>query len=59
MLLRVFPYMSAPFTIPDAKFEAFMFETPDPLDAIKRPWTLSPERVPTDVMFDWAPFVTL
>jgi hypothetical protein len=36
-----------------------MFEIPDPFDAIKRPWTLRPVKVPTDVILVWAAAVTL
>ena len=51
--------MSAPFTIPELKFDAFIFEIPEPFEAMSNPWTVSPVRVPTLVMFDCAAAVTL
>ena len=35
-------------------FDAFIFEIPEPFEAIKRPWTFNPVRVPSDVMFGCA-----
>ena len=40
-------------------FDAFKLEIADPFEMIASPWTLSPVRVPTDVMFGWAVFVTV
>ena len=39
-------------------FAALMFEMPEPFDTIKRPFIVSPVRVPTLVMFGWAGSIT-
>ena len=32
------------------KFEELRFEIPEPLETIKRPWTVRPVKVPNEVM---------
>jgi hypothetical protein len=44
--------------VPNAKFEALMFEIPEPFETIKRPWTSRPVKVPTLVMLGWAGWTT-
>ena len=40
-------------------FEPFTFEIADPFEAMSKPWTLRPVKVPTDVMFGWEAVITL
>ena len=45
-------------TLPN-RLEEFMFEIPEPLEAMSNPLTVNPVRVPTDVILVCAGFVTL
>ena len=40
------------------KFDEFMFEIPDPLETMSKPWTFRPVKVPTDVILGWAAWDT-
>ena len=40
-------------------FEPFTFEIPEPFEAMSKPWTLRPVKVPTDVMFPCEAAITL
>ena len=41
------------------RFEEFRFEIAEPLEAVSKPFTVKPVRVPTEVMLGWEGFVTL
>jgi hypothetical protein len=41
------------------RFEELRFEIPEPFEATRNPFTVKPDKVPTDVMFPWAGLVTL
>ena len=45
-------------TLP-TRFEEFRFEIAEPLEAVSKPFTVKPVRVPTEVMLGWEGFVTL
>ena len=40
------------------RFDEFMFEIPDPLEATSNPWIVRPDRIPTEVILGWAAWDT-